>query len=693
MAQLRYQPQGRVKIDRSNPITRGMIFAHTPTTLRNNLEKVTPFGIAGQVPTVVPEYRDQPANVNMPEVTVMGIGMRNGTLNGNNSQFLMRYRNGGNSNTTIIGLGLDNYSNSRGISFYTSYPDYSSQSIRYDLPTNSNGQMLMMIGTYSTSVNVANLWTEGKVVATGPAPNKLATAYGTAFMSDAAGGTNNTGLPTLLSVMWLRTLSDNEIKSLFENPWQIFESPREDEYDGPLGAGGVPASYTMSAALGTFAAGYIPTGLKKGSKIVAATNPYLVSGINAGVLNNRRVYAQSYAVSMPGINTNLLSSRKISAQTGSQINIYGNANNVLYGRKVYAQVGSNLSVTGISTGLISARKVYAQTSVPVALTAAATKLLTSRRILAQASDLIPVTASTARLLNGKRVYAQTTPFNLGSTTTGLIGTRKISAQASPQVNVVASDAKLLNARKVYAQTASISGLGSNSARLLNNKKVFAQTSSATISSINAGLKADRKLVLNAGVVPAVGFNISLLVGSKSMFSIASGQYAFSSTAAGLKVSRKLVLNTSGYTLVSSNARVLVGRKIISTPNAMILTDVSTRLVASRKLSVDSTGYTVGGSNLLTRFFRRISAGVDNFAVSGSDTKLKMFLRLGAASVNLTAAFGNASTLVKRKLKALNTSFAYTFRTASLDVTRNESQNQDGGTVRIRKRFRNMFKSL
>ena len=243
MADMRYQPQGRVCINRRNPIAAGLVFAHTPASLQNALPLTTKFGIAAQRAKIIPEFSEKPGSQALPEVTVLGVAMRNGTNNTASNQYFLRLRPTGNANGNFLGIGTEPYQGMNQVRLALQYSDFTNVGITGNFPANPAGQQTIVIGTVSAASLTMSLWADGNVIATGPAQNKtLFSGATTAFMGDASGNTDNTGIPNLLCAMWTRVLSPAEIKSITANPWQLFEAVESDEAELAQSSGGVGAT-------------------------------------------------------------------------------------------------------------------------------------------------------------------------------------------------------------------------------------------------------------------------------------------------------------------------------------------------------------------------------------------------------------------------------------------------------------------
>ena len=94
--------------------------------------------------------------------------------------------------------------------------------------------------------------------------------------------------------------TDAEIKSLYDNPWQVFEKER---IWVPVAAGG--DTYTLTADSGSFALTGQATGLALNRVLSAASGSFALTGQAAGLAVNRTLSAASGSYSLTGQNATL----------------------------------------------------------------------------------------------------------------------------------------------------------------------------------------------------------------------------------------------------------------------------------------------------------------------------------------------------------------------------------------------------
>jgi hypothetical protein len=351
-SRLTRQPQQAARIDWSNPITRGLVFAHTPTSLPNGSPLATRFGIAAQRPKAIPEFSEKPGSQNLPEVTLLGVALRNGTNNTASNQYFLRLRPTGNSNGTSLGIGTEPYQGMNQVRLAVQYSDFASVGITGNFPASPAAQQTVVIGTVSVAALTMNLWADGNVIATGAAQNKtLFTGATTAFMGDAGGGGDNTGIPNLLCAMWTRVLSAAEIKSITDNPWQLFAAPQRRMLVATASA---PAgnSYTLPAAQGSYTITGNDAGLRVARRVIASPGAYTLTGNAATLRVARRLTAVPGAYAITGNAANLIKGtapKSLQAAGGSYV-ITGRPAALRTARRLVAAPGA-YAITGFSTAV------------------------------------------------------------------------------------------------------------------------------------------------------------------------------------------------------------------------------------------------------------------------------------------------------------------------------------------------------
>jgi hypothetical protein len=209
------QPQGRAQVDWGNPITRDLVFAH----IGGDFSEMLPVGAAigvtskGRIDLLAGSgYLNKPGKVGS-SVTLVSIAQRTGVSN----QMLLSIGGAASSNV-LIALYLPG----NAPAFF----------VRQDAGTfgqaiggaASPTDYAVYVGRQSSSVS-RDVWVNGRLIATDSAaslPPAVFTTFsiGSQYYNGANSGTGPIGV--LFSAAFNRALSDAEIKSLSNNPWQIF---------------------------------------------------------------------------------------------------------------------------------------------------------------------------------------------------------------------------------------------------------------------------------------------------------------------------------------------------------------------------------------------------------------------------------------------------------------------------------------
>lgn len=130
---------------------------------------------------------------------------------------------------------------------------------------------------------------------------------------------NNTSV--VLGLFWSRALSDAEIKSISQNPWQIFKPiPRRIFASAPT-AGGL---YTLTAQSGSYAISGQQATLLRHRSLSAQSGSYSMTGLSASIsyVPVASVYtltAQSGSYSLTGLPAQLSKHRNLIASSGSYV--------------------------------------------------------------------------------------------------------------------------------------------------------------------------------------------------------------------------------------------------------------------------------------------------------------------------------------------------------------------------------------
>ena len=151
---------------------------------------------------------------------------------------------------------------------------------------------------------------------------------------------------------WNRVLSDAEVQSISQNPWQIFKPLPRRIFVPVSSAGGL---YTLTAQSGSYTISGQQATLLRHRNLTANTGTYNITGqsVNITYSPTAAVYtltAQAGSYSLTGLSATLLKSKLLSTSSGSY-SITGNSATISKNRVLTATSGS-YTITGRSATLM-----------------------------------------------------------------------------------------------------------------------------------------------------------------------------------------------------------------------------------------------------------------------------------------------------------------------------------------------------
>lgn len=237
------QPQYAVEVNWASQLTDKAVAIWMPTMLRGGLGMPCSVGRAHLGPPSLIPFAQMAANQNIQEMSLFGVSIRNGTSNSTQNQSPIRVRPSSNTNANALSMFLLSFNSNRALSAVVQYQDFTNTQVSTSgtyLPV-ASGQILNLATVFrrNTAGGLA-LYADSTMAVSGDTPDKnvFASANET-YASDASGGSNNTGLPTLMAGFWRRALSAEEIAELGRNPWQVFKPLTRRIYfnTGAIGGG------------------------------------------------------------------------------------------------------------------------------------------------------------------------------------------------------------------------------------------------------------------------------------------------------------------------------------------------------------------------------------------------------------------------------------------------------------------------
>lgn len=198
--------------------------------------------------------------------------------------------------------------------------------------------------------------------------------------------------------------TDAEIKSLSDNPWQLFEKER---IWVPVAAGG--DTYTLTADSGSFALTGQSTGLAFNRVLASDSGSFALTGQAAALTFNRTLAADSGSFALAGQDATPTFSRVLSAASGS-----------------YALAGQGATLT--YTPISGATYTLAAASGSFALAGQGAVLLQNRSLAAD-SGSFALTGQDATLARGYMMPAQSGDYSVAGQDAALIASRRLAADS------------------------------------------------------------------------------------------------------------------------------------------------------------------------------------------------------------------------------------------------------------------------
>jgi hypothetical protein len=192
-------------------------------------------------------------------------------------------------------------------------------------------------------------------------------------------------------------------------------------------AGGGAATYTLTAAAGSYALTGQSAGLLYGRKLAAGAGTYTLTGQAATLRAARLLGASQGSYTLTGQAAGLLLGHRLAAGQGSYT-LTGQAAGLLYGRRLGAAQGA-YALTGQDATLVysaSGNKVLAAAQGSYALTGQAANLLYGRR-LAAGQGAYALSGQAAGLYRGLRLAAAQGSYALTGQQAALRATRQLGA--------------------------------------------------------------------------------------------------------------------------------------------------------------------------------------------------------------------------------------------------------------------------
>ena len=467
----RSQPVGPVEIDRGNPITRGLATVYLPTVRYPGVDLITRvFDTATTRGVLLPStsgvaystttssnwsIRFAPVGIpgSYPALSVFTLFEQYDTTStgpifggGNNSTQYARFSK---NNDGSIAFGPNSNSGGAGITG----PALNANQV-YALAAVNEG-------------NLRELFYDGvSVASSSTAITFLNGTYGFAGSEFPAAG-NQRRVGIYCGYVWTRRLTVSEIRSLTENPWQIFQPQR---LFVPVQAGAAALDLTANAGA------------------------YALTGQTASLYYNRDLSPIAGAYAVTGQSANLFYNRDLSLNAGAYA-ISGQSADLNYARILISNAGA-YSLTGQSADLTKTVFLSANAGSYSISGQTATLTYEQQRVLEANAGSYAVNGQTASLVRTHILSATSGAYSISGQTAALSILKELSLGAGAY-SIAGQSADLSYTRSLSASFGAYN-ISGQAADLQATRLLFAGAGNYAITGQDAFLTQDRSLSAEAG---------------------------------------------------------------------------------------------------------------------------------------------------------------------------------------------------
>lgn len=286
MGWMRTQPRGPIQVDASNPLSRGLMFAQTGSSDAGfaSINGVT------VIPFVVGEARSF-SSASLQYLLATDDKIRSGPL----TFFCIARPSIVSNNRALMSIGASTndrtalYITSGRAALFSGAGSTTGQAISATFPAG----VVYNFGGRVNATNSRDVWINGVLAGSNastvsPQPaNRI--AIGAIWASGAPVANQYFDGSMQLALAWNRALSDDEMRSLAANPWQLFIEPEElDDYAAAVEA--VTGTFATTADSGAMVAVGMVGNVVQGSLSAIGDNGAMLS---AGIILNRGVFSSS----------------------------------------------------------------------------------------------------------------------------------------------------------------------------------------------------------------------------------------------------------------------------------------------------------------------------------------------------------------------------------------------------------------
>ena len=445
----RSQPRGMVRVNRKNPIVRGLLCifigsaAYDPVTGRQITNTVarsrtlTPMGMAAD------------GRLGQARIPVNGPSLANGSM------FAVAYSNSTTQEQIVVEIGPASTfaSGARGIRLFEGkVSTYWRNFTQINSPAPYAVDSPIIVGATYAGASTA-LYVDGALVASGNTTASTASAV----VFNICGSVGNTSFnlrgTVPVAYAWNRVLEPWEHAALARNPYQLIEDVDEED-DELFRTIAALNKYTMTAAPGAFGLAGAPSALRTSRKLAGGNGSFTLTGAPAGMRAGRKVTAAAGVITLAAADVSLKAGRKLAAARGS-VSMNGAAASFSVARRLAAGPGT-FGLAGGAALLVAARRLPAasgsfalvgQTAVLVHADAPAPGGPTY--VLSAAPGSFTVAGAPTVLVVARRAAAGTGAFGITAPPVAMSARRRLSA-APGDFNVAGPAALLQVARRLPA---------------------------------------------------------------------------------------------------------------------------------------------------------------------------------------------------------------------------------------------------
>lgn len=190
----------------------------------------------------------------------------------------------------------------------------------------------------------------------------------------------------------------------------------------------------------------------------------------------------------------------------------------------------------------------------------------------------------------------------------------------------------------------------------------------TLTGVNTGVKAGRKLPTAVTTFSETGVNTGLSIGHKLVTAVTA--FAETSIATGFSVARKLLTAVTGFAVTGIDTGLSKGYLLSTAVTGFTLTSISTGFAVARKMITAVTGFTESGIDVGLAVARKLVTAVTSFSITGINIGLLRGYVLSTSNTAFTLTGKTISLVYSGAITTVN----YVFNVMSGRVTKKVNSN-------------------